>query len=286
MDESFSYTRQIIPATETYFIVPAVVAYVGPGDVVSGAAAWWGLRAYSSAKVGTKAIRLIRASDSAQQDFNTLTNGALDIASISTFLTSTTGKVVTLYDQTGNGFDITQSTDANRPDFLLNQLNGLPIITFATASSQYLTYQGGAFSLTPQPISWFILCQTLGADSNKYMMSCPGSAVAMIYGSIIQIFLAAPANSASNNNMTSGNYHSVLGVFNSASSLISIDAVNDLTVNPGTNAVSADNIYLGCFNGALAFSTMDFLECGMWSGDQRSLRSAMNTNEVNYWGPY
>lgn len=65
------------------------VTYQGPGDVVSGATAWYGLRAYNAAyATGTnKAINVRRASDNTTQDINILTTGALDIASANTFAT-------------------------------------------------------------------------------------------------------------------------------------------------------------------------------------------------------
>lgn len=66
-----------------------LVSYQGPGDVVSGATAWYGLRAYNAAyATGTnKAINVRRASDNTTQDINILTTGALDIASANTFAT-------------------------------------------------------------------------------------------------------------------------------------------------------------------------------------------------------
>src|SRR5215204_3185730 len=108
--------------------VEARVTYAGPGDVVAGAGGWWGLRAYSAATIGTPAIRLIRASDSTQQNFVTLSDGKLDVASITTFLASTTGKVVTLFDQSGSGRDATQATDASRPAFVLDAKGTLPAV--------------------------------------------------------------------------------------------------------------------------------------------------------------
>ena len=60
--------------------------YTGAGDVVSGATAWYGLRAYNSAYRGSKAINVRRASDNTTQDINVLAGtGALDIASANTF---------------------------------------------------------------------------------------------------------------------------------------------------------------------------------------------------------
>src|SRR5262245_54633133 len=90
-------------------ILPEPV-YNGPGDIVSGAMMWWGLRAYSSATRGTNCCRIRRASDNAEQDFTTLQNGNVDRSAISTFLTSTTGFFTKLYDQSGNSRDLIQAT--------------------------------------------------------------------------------------------------------------------------------------------------------------------------------
>lgn len=51
--------------------------YVGPGDVVSGASAWWGLRAYktSYATGSNKSVNLRRVSDSTTCDFNIASSG-------------------------------------------------------------------------------------------------------------------------------------------------------------------------------------------------------------------
>src|SRR5690242_4163192 len=75
--------------------------YVGPGDIVTFTK-WGGLRAYSAATIGQNVCTIKRASDSASQTFVSLTDGTLDIASITTFLVSTTGTVTELYDQVAN----------------------------------------------------------------------------------------------------------------------------------------------------------------------------------------
>jgi hypothetical protein len=54
--------------------------YTGPGDIAPGAKAWWGLRAYSAAKRGTRAVNVCNVSDVACVDFNTdATTGTLVI---------------------------------------------------------------------------------------------------------------------------------------------------------------------------------------------------------------
>src|SRR5262245_22962763 len=88
-----------------------VTPYEGPGDIVSGAAMWVGLRAYSSASIGSNAVRLRRDGDSSEQDFATVSGGGLDLSAISTFLAgvappSTNLFVSKLYDQSGNSRDL------------------------------------------------------------------------------------------------------------------------------------------------------------------------------------
>lgn len=57
------------------------VVYQGPGDIQSGAVAWYGLRAYShaAANAGTSALTVRRASDSSTDTIAVLVNGALNV---------------------------------------------------------------------------------------------------------------------------------------------------------------------------------------------------------------
>lgn len=65
----------------------AAVTYQGPGDIVSGATAWYGLRAYNAAYAtgSNNAINVRRASDNSTSNIVILANGKLDIATANTF---------------------------------------------------------------------------------------------------------------------------------------------------------------------------------------------------------
>jgi hypothetical protein len=54
--------------------------------------------------------------------------------------------VATWSDQSGNGYDATQSTTAARPTFIASGLNGLPVVRF-DGTDDHLDFSGGAFSL-------------------------------------------------------------------------------------------------------------------------------------------
>ena len=71
----------------------------------------------SRANIGTKAIRLRRSSDNAEQDFFTIRGGGLDLSTIQTFKGADNLFCTTVYDQTGRGDDLSQSSAAAQPAF-------------------------------------------------------------------------------------------------------------------------------------------------------------------------
>jgi hypothetical protein len=174
------------------FYGSSAAPYIGPGDIVSGAKMWWGLRAYNAAYAtahGNIAI-IRRQSDNATMTITALSSGKFDLATAvafagtdatgtgsisgttltftgghgsstitgtgvapgtkiiggasptwtvnisqtvaSTTMTLTYGMLVTtLYDQTGNGNNLTNSTASQQPQIMPNYLaNGLPVFDF------------------------------------------------------------------------------------------------------------------------------------------------------------
>ena len=74
-------------------------------------------------------LRLVRASDSAELDI-WWHNGWIDVSAVATFLAATTCVVSWWYDQTGNGRHTSQTTAANRPDYVASSINSLPGLYF------------------------------------------------------------------------------------------------------------------------------------------------------------
>jgi hypothetical protein len=130
------------------------VAYVGPGDVVT-ASAWWGLRAYSAASAGTKAIRVRRSSDDAEQDiFTSATTGDLDIAAATTFAGGSNLFLTTAYDQLGNAIhEIGQhGSNSAQPQLFLSGgiSSGKPYVAFS--GTQWIE-NGGSMGTAASPSS-------------------------------------------------------------------------------------------------------------------------------------
>lgn len=107
--------------------------YRGPGDIVPGAWAYWGLRAYSAATIGRNAVRLRRSSDNAESDFTTIAGGGLDVEAIRLWGLTNALYVRTLYDQAYTGSpdtarDMVQTDATKQPELRLNGPRGQPYV--------------------------------------------------------------------------------------------------------------------------------------------------------------
>lgn len=82
----------------------APASYTGILDTYTGAGAAYGIRKLRAAYSGS-CMRVVRSTDSTEQDIGFDGSGLLDTAAIATFIGANTGYVGKWYDQSGNGFD-------------------------------------------------------------------------------------------------------------------------------------------------------------------------------------
>lgn len=103
-------------------------------DAYGGAHAAYSLRKLNSDYTGA-AIRLRRTNDSEELDISFDANGNLDIAACDAFYNGSNLTVKKWYDQSGNGNDVTQSTNSAQPPLYNNNglipVNGRPAMRFA-----------------------------------------------------------------------------------------------------------------------------------------------------------
>lgn len=101
-------------------------------DQVTSATAAYSTRLLKSTYAGS-AIRVRRSSDNAEADIGFL-SGELDQAALLAHVGAGSGYIVTWYDQSGSGYNATQSTAANQPRIVnagtIDTLNGKPSIVF------------------------------------------------------------------------------------------------------------------------------------------------------------
>jgi hypothetical protein len=273
-----------VPATHAGLGTPAVSGgpYTGPGDVATFT--WWcGFRAYSAATTGTKAIRVIRASDSTQQDINTLSSGALDESTLSTFLSATTGKVVTCYDKVGTN-DVTTATDANRPAILQNAVGSH---TCASSSGGSTQLTSGSTVTQNQPFSVSAYAyRTSGVALGQEVVALVNSGFST--GGAFEFNSTAAtvdlyAGASLTASITENVFHAYQNVFNGASSSITVDSTTT-NGSSGTQNISGNNINL--FNNVGGSQVMfgRLCEAGLAAGAfSGGTISSLATNQASYW---
>jgi len=112
------------------FSAPATSSnYQGPGDIVSGANGWWGLRAYNNAAAaaGSNAIELVNQATGATQNIAVTASGDLNAAAAQTFCAGATCTIAIWYDQSGHGDNMTAAATANQAQLLFNCTNQLKV---------------------------------------------------------------------------------------------------------------------------------------------------------------
>ena len=152
-------------------------SFTGLLDTYTGAAAAYSLRLLSSTYTGD-AIEVRRASDNTTQDIG-FVNNELDVTSLESFCSGTNGFVTTWYDQSGNGYDATQTTAGSQPQIVSSGSviteNGKPAAQFDGSDDYILAsgtiFGGGQYSafvaVTPSSISQDSSFFQIGTASNN-----------------------------------------------------------------------------------------------------------------------
>jgi hypothetical protein len=272
----------MIPVFVPAPIVPQVAAaYSGPGNVILGAAVWWGLRGYSAAAVGANAVQLRRDSDNVVQTFTVQANGGLPLPAIISFKGAANLFVATLYDQTGNGFDLVQATLTQQFAFILNGLGSFPVVRASGAGS----LRSAGSLVQAQPVSGsFVAKRTGNFTSFQDVFDNGGTTPALQIGfsnTANDSYMSTANNRTINDGAMDNVMHAVAAVFNSTSSVLSTDGVTGTTGNAGTTGLN------GRFgsNVARAVLTGDFVEGGFWPlGFTSTQITNLSNNQHAYWG--
>ena len=245
------------------------VAYVGPGDIVSGASAWVSpARAYSAAFAagGTAIMDLLDQAGANPITISILSTGFANLAAIAAWVTAnsvSTIKVTKLYDQTGNTKHFTNATLGTMPVLTLSALNGLPGITSLNASGTVLTSP----ALTITDLTMVAVFARTGnlAAINSFLAN---QNVATFIGS------GATGNTSAMDNgttvvtqaATDSVFHSVIGVLSSVggASAMNTDGTEITAQSPGTSGFSAPNNARLCRSNTASSVSGTIMEAGIW----------------------
>jgi hypothetical protein len=273
-----------------------------PGDIVTGAIFFGGLRAYTDAIAAAAAQRLInvrRDSDNATTDVLVATNGGLGVTinatagpngvSLSTWAAGAGLWVTGLYDQTAVRV-LFAPANINQPQLILTGVSGLnaglPTMSFVGTNNQVLSASG--FTLGSQPYTVSRVAKITGGFSAQQTMVNLTSSTTIEVGAEFTgantWYLCGgasfPSVSAADNV-----WHISQDVINGATSNIYIDGIGNV-VSGGTTTFGGD-ISIGASFGVANPVTGNICEIGVWNtaftttgGGQAAL---MYANQNAYW---
>ena len=264
--------------------------YQGPGNIVTGARGWWGLRGYSSKSAGSSqaAALILRASDSTTTTIHILPSGQFDTATALTFCSGTTCSVQTLYDQSGNGFDLTQSTAANQPQLLFSCLGFAPCLYFTGSASQVLVNTGVTSIAQPNTVE-MVGERTANFTSEMDAFSALSSGfVGQVngwWGTANWLFVYAGTNSVYYEPFADQVLHAMVFVNNAASSMAYIDGTSQsASQTPGTDITYTTLSMGGNAAQATHYMTGYMTEMGIWGLGMNSTQAkALVANQQANW---
>ena len=200
-------------------------------------------------------------------------------ASDESTITDTGGAVDTWADKSGNGYDVTQATAANKPTTGTRTMNGLNVLDF-DGSSDYLQ---GAFGVTlSQPNTIFAVFHNDAASPADYIYDGDdGTNRHAFYLSSNKYNLFAGDNP--NGGTIDTDPHISRAVFNRADSSLFIDGSSVCTGSVGTQ--SMDGITVGARNNGANFLDGAIAEIAVFDGALTAQQIAdTETYLANKWG--
>ncbi len=268
--------------------------YVGPGDLISGAILYYGLRAYSAAKRGTAAINVCLPLDVTCGDMMTdATTGALVVSTLSGVACNNTVSICTIkiwYDQsgslacTGAPCSITTALAANRATLVVpGAANGCSAVTLPcaafTASSAVVS--SAAVSSLTAPYTLSSIAVRTSGTSYSALLTFNGGNDGLYYGTgASKVNLFAGADHLAN--QADGSWHAVQALSNGASSSLNVDGVQTTFTATARNLSTLDG--LGT-DGAGDPLTGKISEEIAWATPISAGNiTAMNSNQHTYWG--
>lgn len=161
--------------------------------------------------------------------------------------------VSTWEDQSGNGFDATQS-GSNRPTYKTGILNSLPVVRFLRSSVQTMTAPIG---VQAQPYTLFIVVKfTNFGATNMYALDGGNQNGGIVYNGVgTTAFGLYAGGSVLSISATNTNWNYVGAVYNGASTIFSLNGTESSPGNPGTSSIT--NLTIGEPGGVSSGAELD-----------------------------
>lgn len=248
--------------------------YTGPGDVVSGAYAWWGLRAYDAAHAtgSTPCLDLVDGSGNNPITINILSTGALDVASINSWVTTfsvATIRVLKWYDQTGNNRHLSRAL-ASAPQLVVGAVGSFPATMVFATGKQFASPAG--FTIASQPMTAYSGA-LITSNASIGMMLGNGNNWEFAINTTPALRLKNNTATAHATTLSTSTWYGFQGMYNGASSVGTVSAAGlnsgnpvNTTVSPGTVGLASSTMTVGNDSFSQQFIG-SMVELGIWASD-------------------
>lgn len=263
-----------------------------PLGLYTGAAAAYSLRLLNPDYTGS-AIRVRRSSDDTEQDIGFSGNG-LDTSALETFCGVGDGFVVTWYDQSGNGNDATNATEAEQPKIVSSGStiteNGKPAIDYSGNTKNLVSVYTGSANVSLFMAAYFTMSTTqryIFLSNIRYDSPTDNAGFGLdVRGDSANdpfrfIFFDDGLNTIEENNPTSGQYIKSF-IIGGGTANVYTDGSLDGT---GSYTIGSDptNLIMGATNFSPEMKAQEIL---IWNTDQSSNRTSIESNINSEYGIY
>lgn len=252
-------------------------------DLYPSAAAAYSLRKLRTAYSGS-AIRVRRSSDNTDTDIG-FVGDALDTTTLLTFVGVGNAKVITWYDQSGNGRNATNPNPSSNINFIVRTGVLQVINTKAAIDIPLLTIP--AFTVIGD-VSYFMLQRKINIGPGINVGSVVGLSLLFSNGGDNNIYFQRSNGTTGfyigASDTTTGNQ--ILNAFNSAGSMSMYKNNNIYTLNGSASFAIANSQISAIGNASQILSTGLGTELIIYTNSQLANRTAINTNINSYYSIY
>jgi hypothetical protein len=254
-------------------------------DIYTGAAAAYSLRKLDKDYTGY-AIRVRESAGNTLADIGFDSNGDLDTTALLNHTGLASGYVHTWYDQSGNGNNAVQGTNANQPQIVSSGSviteNGLPAVDF-DGTNNFMT--ASAVTTTQPTTASMIVTSDTGVYSGRYFYDGDDATdrqAAFISGTVYSAY--AGVTQSSGTSATVGLQIHMFTVYNSTSSKIYVNASGVSSVNLGIRYLSG--LIIGQRYSATSRLDGRMQELIFWNANESSNRTGIESNINTYYSIY
>lgn len=247
-------------------------SFTGLLDTYTGAVAGYSMGRRLKGSHSGALFRVRRSSDDTQQDIGFDSEGIVDVAALTSFVGANDGFLVTLYDQSGSGLNLTQATPGKQPPVILAGVlqtfgtAGRPAAVFSTGAATRLS--SAQFNPNAAEFSAFAVCRTTGNATQAFL-----AAYGVATNEVGEWQFLAPI---SNGSVSAGIAYNSSGTINDSMSAV-----------PNSNVIairgSAGAPVRGCRVGTGSETTSSTVTAGNWGTASGFLNLGARSDDI---GPY